>query len=75
VKVTHRLQDAFGLANFRFDPETTRVVPVGHGQPGASSNHVGATRFLVLRDGRAYFEGDQHDILHSTDSYLKGFLL
>lgn len=74
---THRLQDAFALANFRFDAEANRVVPLsqdGRG-PGPSGEGGSATTFLVLRDGGVYFEGDQRAILDSRDSYLKGFLV
>jgi phospholipid/cholesterol/gamma-HCH transport system ATP-binding protein len=75
---THRLQDAFALANFRFDAEANRVVAVGQdGQRPSSGGSKGApaTTFLVLREGRVYFEGDQRAILDSRDSYLKGFLV
>jgi ABC-type transport system involved in resistance to organic solvents, ATPase component len=65
---THRLQDAFALANFRFDAGGNRVV--------ASQNGAGpATEFVVLRDGRIYFQGDQHAVLSAEDPYLKGFLV
>ena len=84
--VTHRLQDAFGLANYRFDAEQNRVVPAP-AQPGESrvaSRGVGgddspngrpATNFLVIRDGRAYFEGGTQAVLESPDTYLKRFLV
>jgi len=66
---THRLQDAFALANFRFEPGANRVV-------AAAANGAGpATSFLVLRDGRVYFEGGQKEILASGDSYIRGFLV
>ena len=79
---THRLQDAFALANFRFDPGANRVVPLQRdGQPAlhraAATPEVPtpATSFLVLRDGKVYFEGDQGAILDSKDPYLKRFLV
>jgi len=74
---THRLQDAFALANFRFDAEANRVVPLGSDGrgPQPSSEGGSATTFLVLRDGSVYFEGGQRAILDSRDSYLKGFLV
>ncbi len=78
---THRLQDAFAMANYRFDPGANRVVPLQRdGQPGprnageAPEGPAPATTFLVLRDGKVYFEGDQHAILESKDPYLKRFL-
>jgi phospholipid/cholesterol/gamma-HCH transport system ATP-binding protein len=72
---THRLQDAFALANFRFDPAANRVVPAKqNGRPSAGSVSA-ATSFLVLRDGSVYFEGDQQAVLQSPDPYLKRFLV
>jgi phospholipid/cholesterol/gamma-HCH transport system ATP-binding protein len=71
---THRLQDAFALANYRFDAETNRVVPAGRAGEGLI-NGAAPTRILVLRDGEVYFEGDQRAILDSPDEYLKRFLV
>jgi phospholipid/cholesterol/gamma-HCH transport system ATP-binding protein len=71
---THRLQDAFGLANYRFDGEAGRVVPAPHN--GNGSRAVGpATNFVVLRDGKAYFEGNPQTIADSKDEYLRQFLV
>ncbi len=67
---THRLQDGFALANFRFDPKTRRVC-----RESPSDKNVAATRFLVLRDGRVYFEGKPEEILASKDPYLQRFLI
>ncbi len=75
---THRLQDAFALANFRFDARINRVFPVGRdGREGTieGSEEVPATNFLVLRDGAVYFQGDSRAILDSQDAYLKRFLV
>ncbi len=72
VMATHRLQDAFGLANFRFDSANNRVVPAPSN--GAQSARP-ATNILVLRDGVAYFEGPAEGILQSPDPYLKRFLV
>src|SRR3989338_3647290 len=44
---THRLQDAFGLENYRFDAGSERVV---RAEAAASRNGQPATNFLVLRD-------------------------
>src|SRR6266705_3745077 len=44
---THRLQDAFCLANYRFDVQTGRVVHVP--QNGHSQTAAAATNFVVLR--------------------------
>jgi len=72
VLATHRLQDAFALANFRFDAAGNRVVSAPTN--GASADRP-ATNILVLRDGMAYFDAGVETILQSPDPYLKRFLL
>jgi phospholipid/cholesterol/gamma-HCH transport system ATP-binding protein len=67
---THRLQDGFALANFRFDPKSRRV-----SRESPSDQNMTPTRFLVLRDGRVYFKGSPDEILTSKDSYLQRFLI
>ena len=47
VLATHRLQDAFGLANYRFDGKTGHVVHIPHN--GNSQALPAATNFVVLR--------------------------
>jgi len=71
LMATHRLQDGFALANFHFDPKTRTVLR------GASEDpiHPANTRFVVLRDGRVYFDGSPEDILQSKDPYLQRFLI
>jgi len=70
---THRLQDGFALANYRFDPSTRHVVKAKSN--GSASAAQPVTRFLVYRDGHVYFEGSPDEILRSTDPYLKRFLV
>jgi len=77
---TQRVQDAFGLAHFRFDEATGRVVPMGGdgAQPAPREKAYGGappTNILMLRDGHVYFEGAADDLLHSSDDYLKKFLV
>ena len=71
VLATHRLQDGFALANFHFDPKMRTV------RRGASNDKTGpaVTRFLVLRDGRIYFEGSPEEMLNTKDRYLQRFLI
>ena len=69
---THRLQDAFGLANYRFDAGQERVMRAA---VTASRNGQPATNFLVLRDGEVYFQGGPKTVLESQDDYLKRFLV
>jgi phospholipid/cholesterol/gamma-HCH transport system ATP-binding protein len=71
VVVTHRLQDAFALANFVFSPAVQNLVSVGAATPSVSPT---ATRFLILRDGLVYFEGTEHELVRNQDPYLRKFL-
>jgi phospholipid/cholesterol/gamma-HCH transport system ATP-binding protein len=70
---THRLQDGFALANFRFDPETRRVVREETGTHHAPEEPE--TKFLAYRHGRIYFEGSPDELASSTDGYLRRFLV
>jgi len=70
---THRVQDGFALANFRFDPQSRNVVrerPIT--RPAADEP---ATRFIAYRDGRIYFEGSPEELAASQDPYLRRFLV
>jgi phospholipid/cholesterol/gamma-HCH transport system ATP-binding protein len=73
---THRLQDGFALANFRFDPHTKRAV---HDRPqattGAQASAEPVTKFVVYRKGHIYFEGTPEELAASQDGYLKRFLV
>jgi ABC-type transporter Mla maintaining outer membrane lipid asymmetry ATPase subunit MlaF len=70
---THRLQDAFGLASYQFDGHSGKVVPVAHN--GASRPAGAATTFVVLREGKVYFEGSPRELADTRDDYLRRFLL
>lgn len=67
---THRLQDAFGLAYFRFDPERNQVVRCAD-QDGDRPS----TRIVVLHGGGVYFEGDAAAFQNTRDAYLRRFLV
>jgi phospholipid/cholesterol/gamma-HCH transport system ATP-binding protein len=69
LMATHRVQDGFALANFFFDPKTKHV----HRDPAGKAD--AATRFVVLREGKIYFEGSPEEFLDSKDSYLRRFLI
>ena len=70
---THRLQDGFALANFRFDPKTKSVVREAPVAPDAVDEPL--TRFMAYREGRIYFEGSPEELASSRDTYLKRFLV
>jgi phospholipid/cholesterol/gamma-HCH transport system ATP-binding protein len=74
---THRLQDGFGLAHFRFDPETQRAVSIdAASSSGPSARGVRPeTRLLVYREGGVYFEGETDEMAKTQDSYLQRFLV
>jgi hypothetical protein len=87
---TQRIQDAFALANYRFAPEENTVVRISaNGHPAArgerSEQKAGQTvmphgrpantRFLFLREGRVYFEGNQDEVTLTGDAYLQRFLV
>lgn len=81
VLATHRVQDAFGLANFTFDAASSRVLRDGDesarsggARSSSSVDQAGATNVVVLRDGKIYFQGPADDMLHTQDAYLKEFL-
>lgn len=69
IVVTHRLQDAFLLANFEYSTEKQSLVPVP-----ANGGDRPATHFLVLRDGGVFFEGSQDELRQADDPYLRKFL-
>ena len=74
---THRVQDAFGLAHFRFDKQLGRVVALNGKSATASGTRkedAPPTNVVVLREGRVYFSGTTDDVLNSSDDYLKKFL-
>lgn len=79
ILATHRVQDAFALANFRLDPTTGRTVRLSHngsGKPGSSGDDMSEppTHILVLRDGKIYFQSNVDDLQKSSDQYLQRFL-
>jgi phospholipid/cholesterol/gamma-HCH transport system ATP-binding protein len=87
---THRVQDAFALASYRFDKESGSVVPLledgnshAHGTlaareklaaSGKERNAAHPTNVLLLRDGKIFFEGPADEVLQSSDPYIKQFL-
>jgi phospholipid/cholesterol/gamma-HCH transport system ATP-binding protein len=66
--VTHRLQDAFTLCTHRYDTEQGRMVPLPKGETDPN------TTFLMLEEGRLIFDGSLHELLHSTNEFVREFL-
>jgi phospholipid/cholesterol/gamma-HCH transport system ATP-binding protein len=69
VLVTHQLQDAFHVATHRalsHDGQLV-IVPVHDGTSEAVT-------FVMLKDGRIYFQGSAAELRHTKDRYLETFL-
>jgi len=69
LMVTHRYQDGNLIANFRYNSEQGRLEPARNGT-GRSARTI----FMVLRDGRLIFEGDQDRLEAATDPYITKFV-
>lgn len=69
ILVTHQLDDAFYVAGHEAIRENDRVTLA----PIAESR-LNEAEFLVLKDGRIYFEGSAAELKASEDPYLKKFL-
>jgi phospholipid/cholesterol/gamma-HCH transport system ATP-binding protein len=67
--VTHRYQDGNLIANFRYNSEQGNVEPARNG-----ARRDLQTVFMVLREGRLVFEGDQNRLEESNDSYVHKFV-
>lgn len=66
--VTHRLQDAFQLATHRYDAECRCInkLPVHEVDPNTS--------FMMLHEGKLVFDGSTHDLIHSTDPFIREYI-
>lgn len=69
LMVTHRLQDAFTLATHYFDPTTKHMKP-SDGMPSQETR----TSFMILREGKAVFEGSAHELGQVQDPYIKEYI-
>ena len=71
IFVTHRLNDAYTLANERFIQENGRgVVSRELTDPGRINTH-----FIMLRDGGIIFQGTEKALRRSRDPYIQRFLI
>ncbi|MGH9257657.1 MAG: ABC transporter ATP-binding protein [Vicinamibacterales bacterium] len=66
ILVTHQIRDAFYVATHEATNTTGRVQ--------IRSASVERARFMVLHEGRIYFEGSGAELLASQDAYLRQFL-
>ena len=71
VVVTQRAKDAAVLVTHLFSTERQALVPVlGDDTRGPEAT----TRFLMLREGRIYYQGTRAELATTRDSYLRRFL-
>ena len=71
IIVTHRLQDAFVLATHRYDAKAGMVeLP----KEGGHQTTDESTKFLMLNDGGVVFHGTTHELVNSTDPWIKEYL-
>jgi len=68
LMVTHRYQDGNLAAKFRYNSTSGRLEPT-RDQKGRGAKTI----FMVLREGRLIFEGDQAQLEASQDPYIKKF--
>jgi len=64
--VTHRYQDGNLVANFRYNSNSGRLDPTG---PQGTN-----TIFMVMKEGRLVFEGNQTELEACRDSYVTKFV-
>jgi len=69
LMVTQRYQDGNLMANFRYNPDKGVLEPASNG-----ASREMRTTFMVLREGRLVFEGDQDQLESSADSYVQKFV-
>jgi phospholipid/cholesterol/gamma-HCH transport system ATP-binding protein len=67
--VTYRYQDGNLIANFSYNSERGELEPAHHG-----ARRKFRTVFMVLREGRLVFEGDQDTLESSKDEYISKFV-
>ena len=66
--VTHRLQDAYMMADHRYDQEQKKMVAMPKGQVNET------TSFLMLKDGEVIFDGDVRALAASPDDYIREYI-
>src|ERR1700743_939767 len=67
--VSHRLQDGFTLASNYYDPATTHM----SSSDGMPSRDI-STSFMILREGKAVFEGNAHELGKVQDPYIREYI-
>jgi phospholipid/cholesterol/gamma-HCH transport system ATP-binding protein len=77
LMVTHRYQDGNLMANFRYNSKQGNLEPASHAAGPSKSNTddlAARTTFMVMKEGRLIFEGDQDLLEASQDVYISKFV-
>jgi len=69
LMVTHRYQDGNLIANFRYNSKKGGLEPAN-----GAGGHAARTTFMVMKEGRLIFEGDQDLLEASQDVYISKFV-
>ena len=69
LMVSHRLQDGFTLASHFYDPASKHM----KSSDGMPSRDI-STSFMILREGKAVFEGNAHELGKVEDPYIKEYI-
>ena len=69
ILVTHQIRDAFYVASHKAVRESDRLHILDVGKEQAEQ-----AEFMVLHEGRIFFEGSGTELLASQDAYLREFL-
>jgi phospholipid/cholesterol/gamma-HCH transport system ATP-binding protein len=67
--VTHRYQDGNLIANFRYNSDRGELEPARNG-----ARRGATTTFMVMKEGRLIFDGDQDALESSHDPYVSKFV-
>jgi phospholipid/cholesterol/gamma-HCH transport system ATP-binding protein len=67
--VGHRLQDGFTLASHYYEPTSKHMKP----SDGMPSRDI-STSFMILREGKAVFEGTGHELGKVEDPYIREYI-
>jgi len=70
VLVTHQLRDAFYVATHEAKRDASGEIQLTE----AAAQKVEEADFVMIREGRVYFEGTAGELRNSTDPYLQKFL-
>ncbi|HTS47337.1 MAG TPA: ATP-binding cassette domain-containing protein [Bryobacteraceae bacterium] len=73
--VTQRYQDGQLMANFRYNRSSGQLEPISRN--GGARDHGSnprPTTFMVMKEGRAVFEGTEAELEASTDRYISKFV-